>query len=459
MYSDISFAIDNRLAIGLLSVLVKAVRYKSIIKLFAPMAAASLLVTLTAPLINAGIVRASGDYEAALAAYSVARNLIMMLAAFTFMVPNAFLVLVADASSYHKFRNFLVAAGCLALGIGAVVIFSPLESVILQSLLGLTPPLANKTANALKILLLLPPLAIWRSFSQAILIKKGKTHYWLWGAAAGFLVLALSIALSRAFSFLPGAMYGALVLCISTAADAAVLYWGVRIVAGERYGKAGSEQAWPSLSYTQIVSFFLPLLVTTWIMMVCPTVINAALARTPNPETALAVFAVANSVIFAFESPVVALRNTTLAFPPTRANLVRLRGFCLMTGLAVTTALALVSFTPLINFMLSDLIGVDGEVHRLAVPAVRVMSAILLIISWRQFHYAVLMRADRTRTIALATLARIAVLLVGLFVGMRYFLGSPASTVAGPFYTLGFFTETAIAYSIARRFFFGKLEK
>ena len=414
------------------------------------MATASLLFTLTPSLINAAIVRAALDYEAALAAYSVARNIMMMLAAFTFMVPNSFLVLVYNDSSYKKFRNSLVAAAAIAVCIGSLVVFTPLKNVILQGLLGLSRPLAAKAGDALTSLLLLPPLTVWRSFSHGVLVRKNKTPYWLWGALAGFIVLFLGLALSGMFSFLPGAIYGAIVLCLSTAADAAVVHGCVRVGAKLSFDDTGGPASSP-LRYGQIVRYFLPLFFTTWIMMVCPILINAALARTARPETALAAFAVTNSFIFAFESPVVALRNTALAFRATYDNLRRLHRFCVGIGCLVTLFLCSIAWTPLVHFVLTGLFGVGGEVHEWAVPTIRVMSLTLLVLSWRQFQYAVLMRANKTRIIAQATLARIALLTLGLALGLRHLPSLLPSVVCAAVYMLGFLTETMIAYGFASR--------
>lgn len=428
---------------------VKVAKLKNVLRLFLPMATASLLFTLTPALINASIVRAAKDYEAALAAYSVARSLMMVLSAFTFMAPNAFLVLVHNEVSYRKFRNLIAAAAAASLFIGFLVIFTPLRDSILQNFLGLSNPLAERAGRAIAAMLLLPPLIIWRSFSHGVLIRKGKTSYWLWGALAGFLVLFLGLALARYFYFLNGAVYGATVVSLSTAADGSILHLCAR--KQPKLSFSDEQETAAVVRYRRIIRYFLPLLFTTWIMMLSPTFINAALARTYRPETALAAFAVTNSFIFAFESPVVALRNTILAFRATFTNLRMLQRFCIGIGGLATLVLCAVAWTPMIHFVLSSLFGISGEVHAWAVPAIRVMSPTLFIISWRQFQFAVLMRAHKTRIIGIATVVRVIVLVGALALALRLLTPILPSAVAAGAYLTGFLIETLIAFSIARR--------
>ena len=232
------------------------VNIKSIFKLFLPLALASWVSTLIPPLINAGIVRVSDDPEAALASYSVARNLIWLLAPFAVMVPNAFLVLVKNKNSYKRFRNFLVILCGIFLGIGLIVIYTPLKIVVLEILMGLTPSLAQKTEDALKVFLIFPLVSIWRAFSQGILIQRHQTRILLWGGIAGFLTLLAGVLLSRYLIFLPGAIYGAIMVILATGADASILHWKSRIWAGNTTSELQGEKNYLP-TYLQIFNFFL----------------------------------------------------------------------------------------------------------------------------------------------------------------------------------------------------------
>ena len=94
---------------------------------------------------------------------------------------------------------------------------------------------------------------------------------------------------------------------------------------------------------------------------------------------------------------------------------------------------------------------VETQAVEKIIPTIRVMSLTLLVLSWRQFQYAVLMRANKTRIIALATLARIALLTLGLALGLRYLPSLLPAVVAAGVYMLGFLTETLIAFGFASR--------
>ncbi len=418
---------------------------RNLVPLFVPMALSSWLGWLVPPLVNAAVARASDSYEAALASFAVARNLTMLLSPFSVMVPTAVLVLVTGAASRRRVRNFLA---MLCAGLAAVTLLLLLTSLrhpFLEGLLGLEPRLAERTRLALLVLVLHPPMSIWRGFSQGLLIRSRRTAAMVWAGAVGFLASVLGVALGRRLPGLPGEVYGALVLLVSTLADAAALQvTAARASSGDP--PPGGDAAAPS--HGAILRYFLPLLLTTWVMAASRTVIDAGLARTPQPATALAAFSLAASFVFAFEAPIVMLRSAALAFEHDPDNRRRLRLFCIAVGAAMTAGAAVGGSTPLVDLLLGSSAASGGAVGDLTRWGIRIMAVSLLILSWRQFSYSLLMKRQRTDIVAASAVARMLFLALAVFAGFRVW---PDMRLAAAAYTLGFLLESLVCDFGARR--------
>jgi hypothetical protein len=234
------------------------------------------------------------------------------------------------------------------------------------------------------------------------------------------------------------------VLVASAAVDALVL----QIAAATNRSGTDATANGTAPAYGQIARFFLPLVVTTWIMGFSRTIIDAGLARTATPEIALAAFSVAASVVFAFESPVVSIRSAVLAFPHTLSNCRRLRGFSLAVGSLMTGLIVLLSATGLTRLILTRLIGVTGEVQRLATGAIWIMATALMVLAFRQYNYARLMKQERTALISVSALFRILFLAAALYIGLSLW---PDGRMAAIIYVAGFILETVITHVGVRR--------
>ena len=176
------------------------------------------------------------------------------------------------------------------------------------------------------------------------------------------------------------------------------------------------------------------------------TVIDAGLARTLQPEVALATFSVAAGLVFSFESPTFVLRHTTLAFNDKPMTIRRMKLFSLVVGTVMTICVLVVSFTPAIRVILVNLIGVTGTVYQRSISTVRILSISLLVLAWRQFNYALLMRAQKTNLVGLSAVVRFVFLTVGIFVGLRLWTSIPGSYLAAVLYACGFIVETIIVH-------------
>ncbi len=414
------------------------------------MALATSIANFYPPILNAAITRAAGDPESALAAYEVARNLIWVLSPFTAMVPNGLMVLARNRASLARYSIYIwTLTAAFTVAAAAIVVVPPARTLVFERLIGLPAPLSSRSVGALAALLPFPALTVWRALSQGLLLRRRSTAGFLQGGIVGLAALGGGLALVAGIAAaggripVPGAIQGAALLLISTLAEGLYLAWRCRDCG---FDDPADEVSW-NPGWVDMSRFFLPLVLTTWVMAFSRTIINAGLARAPDPAVSLAAFSVACSVVFTFESPVVVIRNTALAFADEPLALQRLPRFTLAVGASMSAVVGLLAATPAIDFALLRLIGVTPAIHRAALAPIAIMAVSLLILGWRQLCYALLMGAQRTATIGTSAVARLLFLAAGLVLGPRLWPALPAAASAAVVYTLGFLLETAITHA------------
>jgi Na+-driven multidrug efflux pump len=188
------------------------------------------------------------------------------------------------------------------------------------------------------------------------------------------------------------------------------------------------ESTGPSLR--QMLSLWLPLGASIMMMVLEPSTINIALGRTLEPELALAAYGVAFSLALLVEAPIIMLLDASVARSVDREAFQLMRRFTLLLGLIVTAVGLLVSLTPLYTLIVEGLMNIPEDVAARARPTMQILAFWPLPIAWRRAHQGVLIRANRTGMITVATGVRLTTLAAALFGGLMLF-PSGGAVVAG----------------------------
>jgi progressive ankylosis protein len=180
----------------------------------------------------------------------------------------------------------------------------------------------------------------------------------------------------------------------------------------------------------QMLALWMPLAASTVMMVLEPSIINAGLGRTADPELALAAYGVAFSLALLVEAPILMLLDASVARSTSREAFVLIRRFTLALGLLVTAVGLIVSLTPLYGLIVVRLMNIPADVAARAQPTLAILSFWPLPIAWRRAHQGVLIRAGRTAVISGATMVRLSVLTAALFGGLLL-LPQRGAVVAG----------------------------
>src|SRR5690606_33475744 len=120
----------------------------------------------------------------------------------------------------------------------------------------------------------------------------------------------------------------------------------------------------------------------------------------------------AHGVSYAFallvEAPVIMLMSASTALVEDATSFRRLRSFMYALNGGATALLGLVLLPPVFDALMRDLIGLPDDVARLARGALLLLLPWPAAIGYRRFYQGMLIRAGRTRTVAIGTVLRLA---------------------------------------------------
>lgn len=173
------------------------------------------------------------------------------------------------------------------------------------------------------------------------------------------------------------------------------------------------------------------------------SLVNAFLARGPEPELSLAAYGVAFSIIMVLHSPVIMLLDVSVALSRDLPSFRSIRRFCLAVGLVVTGLSLILTFTPLCDFVLYRLMNIPPTIAEATVPTLRILNLVALPIAWRRLYQGVLIRYGRTNMLGVATCLRLVVLSTIMLVGQRLHL-LPGGALGALAMLIGVIVETSL---------------
>jgi hypothetical protein len=402
-----------------------------------PLALSWAMMGVEQPIVSAAVARLP-DPAIQLAAWgSFAFPVALVVEAPVIMLLAASTELSRDQAAYRALSRVAHGMGLVLTLLHLLVVATPLFHRLADDVLGL-PPAVHEPARLGLVLLLPWTWAIAsRRFHQGVLIRHGQSRAVGWGTAlrlcTSCTVLGVGLWLGRG----PGVAVAATALSCGVLAEA--IYAAARV---RRVRRAlPREPVRPLLRGRPFVRFYLPLAMTPLVTLVILPVGTAAVSRMPDPLPSLAVWPVANAVVFVLQALGLALHEVVVALLDEPGARAPLRRFAMGLGLGTTAALALLCVPPVAHAWFHGVAGLSPPLAAigaatlwlaLPIPATRVAQ------SWYQ---GVLVHARRTRAIteAVVVFAVVCVSVLVLGVQRAEWVGLPVVLVA---YSLGRVLQT-----------------
>jgi Na+-driven multidrug efflux pump len=199
-----------------------------------------------------------------------------------------------------------------------------------------------------------------------------------------------------------------------------------------------------------MLALWFPLAASLVMMVLEPSTINIGLGRTPDAELALAAYGVAFSLALLIQAPVIMLIDASVALSTNRQDFVLVRRFALGLGMAVTGFALVFSLTPLYGLVVEQLMKIPNDVAARARTTLQILAFWPLPIAMRRAHQGVLIRANRTGIITVATGVRLLTLAAGMFGGLLL-LPDGGALVAGVAMDVSVTVEAVLITLVTRR--------
>lgn len=333
--------------------------------------------------------------------------------------PIIMLLAASTALSKHRqayglvYRFMMVAGGLLTL-LHALLAFTPLFDLLIVRALRPPPEVVEPARWGLMMMLPFTWSIAYRRFHQGLLIRQGRSVTVSVGTAVRLLAMLAGVSAAYLLGA-PGILVGTAGIAAGVLAEAAFIGWQVR----------GSVRALPPegepLSWGAFGRFYVPLAMTSFLLLAVQPLGSAALSRMPLALASLAAWPVLSAFVFLFRGLGMAFNEVVVAALERPGAWRALRRFSLQLSLAMTLALLVVALTPLARLFFAVVMGLEPDLVLLA------SNALLLAVVWpaitvyQNLYQGVLVYSGHTRAITTSVVGSLlvsaALLVAGALLG------------------------------------------
>ncbi|MCC6311927.1 MAG: hypothetical protein IT345_13570 [Trueperaceae bacterium] len=403
------------------------VRLGDVFRTWLPLAASWLVMAMELPAVSATVTRLT-DPELHLAAYGgVVLPVSLIIEAPVMMLLAASVALARDRASHRLIYRFMMALGVGLTALHALLAFTPLFDLVIVPLLGPPASVVEPARMGLKLMRPWTWAIAYRRFHQGLLIRFGRSHHVTIGTALR-LVTVVGAAAFLGFALgAPGVVTATLAVICGVTVEA--LYSGLAALPVVRKQLDQAVTVTPPLTVGAFLAFFLPLLLTSLLSLLVQPLGSAALARMPEALASLAVWPIANGLLFMLRSVAFALNEVVVALLDRPGAYRTLRRFTWLLGGSLLLIMLAVAFTPLSRFWFGTVSGLSPSLAALATVGFTWALLWPSLDAFRNLLQGVAVHAKRTAVIGSATVVFLGVsaaLLVAGIVVQRF----PALPVA-----------------------------
>ena len=214
-----------------------------------------------------------------------------------------------------------------------------------------------------------------------------------------------------------------------------------------------AKYRWPEetndqkVTYGELARFFVPVTTTGVMFALSRPVLYAFVSRTPDGIVSIAALRVAFDFSMIFQQAANQFRHFFVTFG--LDDLAGKRVFMALVCVGITAIMLAVAITPLSQWVLADLLGVNEHIKSRAVDVILIMCVLPSVIVVRNYFHGILMVQRRTLGMAAGGMARVAgIYLVAQLLFLNGWLDHRAAAAV---LLLGFAIETGVVLQAAIR--------
>ncbi len=329
-----------------------------------PLAASWVLMGAELPALAAVIARLPNP-EINLAAYGgVVFPLALIIEAPIIMLLAASTALCKDSASYLLVRRFMMRSGALLTALHVLIAFTPLYYVVVEGIIGVPPQIVEPARVGLMIMTPWTWAIAYRRFHQGVLIRFGHSRAVGLGTVLRLCADGIVLAIGYLIGTIPGIVVGTGAVIAGVLVEA--VYVGLVVQPVLRDQLRPADPVKPPLTFRAFLDFYIPLAMTSFLVLLVQPIGAAALSRMPQALASLAVWPVVSGLIFMLRSLGIAYNEVVVALLDEPQSASSLRRFAALLTVFTTLLLVIIAATPLANFWFGRVSGLSPALVVLA---------------------------------------------------------------------------------------------
>ncbi len=310
----------------------------------------------------AAVVARLPEPEINLAAYGgVVFPLALIIEAPIMMLLAASTALCKDWNSYIIVRRFMMRTSALLTSLHVLVAFTPLYYVVVEGIIGAPPEIVEPARIGLMIMTPWTWSIAYRRFHQGVLIRFGHSRAVGLGTVLRLCADGVVLAIGYSVGTIPGIVVATSAVTAGVISEA--IYVGLTVQPVLRDQLKPADPVEPALAFRAFLEFYVPLAMTSVLVLLVQPIGAAALSRMPRALESLAVWPVVSGLIFMLRSLGIAYNEVVVALLDEPRSTYSLRRFAALLATLTTLLLLVIVVTPLATIWL-------GRVSGLSVPLV-----------------------------------------------------------------------------------------
>jgi len=404
------------------------------------------VVTALMPLLSAILTRTESP-EAAIGGYGLALSIAMFVGLPQLRVQQLTLVYFDNQLSLSKLRKFIGVWIVVVTVIGLLVISPPVTEFLLTKVFSVTGDLKDNAASALVWLVPLPALLILKMHFYGSVLRINRPKLAWIGTASGAATVVVVAFMLFATELLEGANIAAAAMLFGTLAEVLVL----AVLSAKPLRNFEGITSTTDISLRAMTAFFWPLLFAAMLPAGTQPILNAGMARSPEPEVSIAAVAMAFGVFQLIAVATNGTQNTALALFASKYDPFRVRRFALAVGAITYVVVAVIAYIPPItDLVIGDIMGAEGRLKELSSIGFRLLSILPIALVVEQLYSAALMRTRTTRPIIYVNVLRLITLIVWVVFTVN-FTDLNGLWVGAGAWSLTLFMEAVYAWFFGRK--------
>ena len=329
-----------------------------------PLAASWLLMAAELPAMSIVVARLA-DPKINLAAFgSVVFPVALIIESPIIMLLSASTTLSKDWASYIKIRHFMMIASAILTALHALVAFTPLYYLIVVNILGAPAEVIGPARIGLMVTTPWTWAIAYRRFNQGVLIRFGHSKVITIGTLIRLITDIIVLAIGYAIAVIPGAIVASAAIACGVVSEA--IYVGIMIKPVLKNELKNAAPVTDPLTLRSFLHFYLPLAMTSLLILFTPLIVSATLSRMPQSLDSLAVWPVMIGLISMFRGLGMAYNEVVVALLDEPGAWFNLRRFMIFLVVGTSGLLLLMIFTPFAKWWFISVIAINPVLAQMA---------------------------------------------------------------------------------------------